>query len=141
MRWLLEFVWNLRGKPLIRVGAGMSPIWRDGNMPPQRACTDEQGCEHYTFSVDTAIMLVKFLVDNAFVQVGDTVYRQIRGIPMGIGPAMYFANYCLAVCEFLFFRDALQVLSNFPSRQSMQRTAIVTALKSFQFVSRYADNI
>ena len=93
--WLLETVWGLHGKPLIKVRKDSSPKWQQGTLPARRTGRDrDDGCQFYYFDLQTAKDLVNFLIDNAYVQVGDTVYRQIRGIPiipMGISPAMYVA--------------------------------------------------
>ena len=115
----------------------MSPRWRLGPMPAIRTGMD-QGAKYYTFDLASAKMLVNFLVDNAFLVVGSDVYRQVKGIPMGIGPAMYFANFTLFFFEFMFFRDALVAFS--AATAGLQRDTIKRCLLAFQFVARYADD-
>ena len=59
------------------------------------------------FSVQQAAAIVDLIIDNAFVQVGDRVFRQAQGIPMGVNSACYFANYYLFMYE-LDFMPRLQ---------------------------------
>ena len=39
--------------------------------------------------------LLEYVIDNAFFQVGNKVFRQIIGIPMGSDPAPFIANLLL----------------------------------------------
>ena len=135
--WLFDEVWSLRGKPVVRIRKGLRPVWRRGNMPQTRTGRDE-GASFYTFDLASAKASVDDLIDRAYLTVGDRVFRQVRGIPMGIGPAMYMANYYLFAYEFMFFRDALQALSTTATR--LHKAAIREALSAFQYVARYADD-
>ena len=51
--WLLDQIWALHGKPLVRVRKDMSPVWRWGNMPAVRTGRDE-GASCYTFDLASA---------------------------------------------------------------------------------------
>lgn len=137
-RWLLGEVFRLHDKPLIKVRKGMAPKWMRGQIPARRTGRDE-GAAFYIFDLAMAIRLVEFLIDNAFFCVGSSIYHQVQGIPMGISPASYFANYYLLAYEFLFFKDALQVLSQATSR--LNRNLIRQSLHAFRFVARYADDL
>ena len=138
LSWLLTRVWALQPtKPLVRIRKGMCPKWRRGPMPDIREGRD-QGAKYYTFDLQSAIHLISVLIDNAYLVVGDHIFRQVHGIPMGISPAMYMANFFLFTFEFLFFEDALHVLSNATHR--LNKSMIVQALKNFQYTARYADD-
>ena len=67
------------------------------------------------------------------------IYRQVKGIPMGIGPAMCFASYHLVIFECKFLRDALQVLS--AAVVGLQHDAVRYCILAFQFVARYGDDV
>ena len=43
--------------------------------------------------------LLEFIIDNAYFQVGDKIFKQIIGIPMGSDPAPFIANIFLYVYE------------------------------------------
>ena len=43
--------------------------------------------------------LLEFIIDNAYFQVGDKIFKQIIGIPMGSDPAPFIANLFLYVYE------------------------------------------
>ena len=42
---------------------------------------------------------VEDLLDNCYIKVGDSLFRQIIGIPMGSDPALYIANLFLYYFE------------------------------------------
>ena len=43
--------------------------------------------------------LLEFIIDHAYFQVGDKIFKQIIGIPMGSDPAPFIANLFLYVYE------------------------------------------
>ena len=51
---------------------------------------------------------LKFAIENAYFQVGDMVFRQKIGIPMGSDPAPFFANLFLYVHESKFVKNLLK---------------------------------
>ena len=52
-----------------------------------------------TFTADLLKQCVAFLINNAFFRVGDLLFRQVIGIPMGSDPAPFFANLFLFYYE------------------------------------------
>ena len=52
--------------------------------------------------------MVNYLIDNIYIQVGDHVFRQAIGIPMGTDCAPFLANLYLYALEFKF----METLSN-----------------------------
>ena len=43
------------------------------------------------------LKLLEFIIHNAYFQVGDKIFKQIIGIPMGSDPAPFIANLFLNV--------------------------------------------
>ena len=134
---LIDTAFDTHTGYFLRVRKGMSAKWEAGPLPNVRASYDE-GAKSYVFDKASAKHLVNFIIDNAFLQVGDEIFRQVKGIPMGVSPAMYFANYYLFAYEFIFLRDAIQTFRSTPARS--QRSHVKDAILTFQFVSRYADD-
>jgi hypothetical protein len=48
-----------------------------------------------------------YLIDNTFVSIGDRIFRQIIGIPMGTNCAVYLANFFLFTYELDFIRTLI----------------------------------
>ena len=55
-----------------------------------------------TFTADLLKQCVEFLINNAFFRVGDLIFLQVVGIPMGSDPAPFFANLFLLYYECLY---------------------------------------
>ena len=51
------------------------------------------------YTMETIKSLLEYVIDNAFFQVGNKVFRQIIGIPMGSDPAPFIANLFLYTYE------------------------------------------
>ena len=66
--------------------------------------------EEKKFSVDckTLIRMVDWLIDNTFVVVGDKVFQQKIGIPMGTDCAPFLANLFLFAYEFKWMYKMLK---------------------------------
>ena len=77
------------------------------------------------------ITMVNFLFDNLFVAVGDKVFRQVIGIPMGTDCAPYLANLYLFALEYKFL-DRL-----FTSKKLLDRLT----LNRFKHCYRYIDDL
>jgi len=52
--------------------------------------------------------MVSWLIDNTYVTVGNLVFRQVIGIPMGTNCAPYLANLFLFAYEFDFLNSTLK---------------------------------
>ena len=73
------------------------------------------------FDCDMLISSVNFLIDNSYFCFGDLIFRQIIGVPIGVGPGPYFANLTLWYFEFKFinslyksdYRSALKLRNTF----------------------------
>jgi hypothetical protein len=60
--------------------------------------------------------MIELLTYNAYVVFGEAVYHQTQGIPTGINPAVFMANYYLLYYEYLFIRQLLEIARQFPPR-------------------------
>lgn len=65
-----------------------------------------------------ALACLQLLVQNAFVTFGGLVFHQHKGIPMGINPAVFLANYYLFWYEFQFV-ERLATIINTPEHQPL----------------------
>ena len=50
---------------------------------------------HTIFTKDQVFALLDFLIDNSYMMYKGEIYRQFIGIPMGIDPAPFMANFFL----------------------------------------------
>jgi len=57
---------------------------------------------------NTLIQMIDWLIDNTFVTIGNSVFKQVIGIPMGTDCAPYLANLFLFAYEFEFLNDTLK---------------------------------
>jgi len=55
-----------------------------------------------TFCKEHIYLLIDYVIDNSFFRLGNIVYRQIIGIPMGVDPAPQMANLYLYYYEALY---------------------------------------
>ena len=67
--------------------------------------------------------------------VGDTVFRQSVGIPMGANPTVYLANHYLFMLERQFFESVLGLLHHSPQQSGPWREAM-TVLHTFAYTRR-----
>ena len=58
---------------------------------------------------DKLIEYICYLIDNIFINVGDKVFRQVIGIPMGTDCAPFLANLYLYALEFKFLEELTKV--------------------------------
>ena len=79
------------------------------------------------FTKDTFKKAVKYLMDNCFFTLGDHIFRQIIGIPMGSDPAPFMANL------FLYFYEAKYV-------KEVKKNDLSTARK-FRYTFRFIDDL
>ena len=57
---------------------------------------------------DTLIKMIAWLIDNTYVRIGDKVFRQVIGIPMGTDCAPFLANLFLFSYEFQWMYEKLK---------------------------------
>ena len=59
----------------------------------------------YSINEDMLIAYVEYLIDNIYVSIGNRVYRQCIGIPMGTDCAPLVANLFLFYYEYKYMRN------------------------------------
>ena len=75
--------------------------------------------------------LVVLIVKDAYARVGDAIYQQKKGIPMGVNPASFFANIYLFTYELGFFQQLLNLDSDHSRR----------VLHAFRYSGRLTDDV
>jgi len=68
----------------------------------------------YLFDKVEAKAMVELLVRNSYVRLGEAVYKQTCGIPMGINPAVFMANYFLFYYEYRFVAQLTALIGAHP---------------------------
>ena len=79
------------------------------------------------YSENVICQMLDFLIDNIYIKVGSNLFRQCIGIPMGTNCAPLLANLFLYSYEVEFLTSL--------------RTANKRLAKSFNFTSRYIDDL
>ena len=97
------------GQTYVAISSKGTAVWRTGHMPPHRMFR-QCGIKQYCLDLQAAKQLFHLLIDNAYVQVGNRIFWQRQGIPMGINPAVYMTNFYVSTFEERFVRDLLQIL-------------------------------
>lgn len=95
----------------------------------ERAFFTNNSVKNYTmWTCDEVCKSLTFLLDNIYVRYGDTIFRQIIGIPMGTNCAPLVADLFLYCYE----RDFML---------SLNRNTQVDIIEAFNYTSRYLDDI
>lgn len=74
---------------------------------PHRLCDKEKGQAFQVFTPASVKWLFSFLIQQTYVCFTGKLYHQIKGIPMGISPAVYISNYYLHTYEFDFLKQLI----------------------------------
>ena len=90
--------------------------------------TDNPVKDYVMWTCSNVCKALTFLLDNIFVRYGDTIYRQVIGIPMGTNCAPLVADLFL----FCYERDFML---------SLKRDSQADVIKAFNSTSRYLDDI
>ena len=62
----------------------------------------------HSITEDQLVKQIKFLVENIYIQVGNKIFRQTIGIPMGTDCAPLLANLFLFYYEYKFMKEKLK---------------------------------
>ena len=79
--------------------------------------------------------LLTYLVDNIFVVVGNRIYRQCIGIPMGTDCAPLLANLFLFYYEYAYRRDYFRLAKRF--NNTVRYIDDLLALNNMYFAEEY----
>ena len=91
-------------------------------------CNKKKRNHAFFIDCENLIQLINWLIDNTYVTIGDKVFRQTIGIPIGTDCAPFLANLFLFSYEFKFLNTQLK-LKNFD------------CLNKFRKCARYIDDL
>ena len=129
------------GTNIALIGSKGTVTWSSRALPASRYVF-EHGQRCYCFDLASAQYLLRVLVQHAYVIVGDQAFRQCRGIPMGINPAVYLANYYLFMYELRFVQQLLQMRSLPSCTVTASRRSLASQLlRASCWTVRYIDDI
>ena len=77
---------------------------------------------------ETLIKMIAWLIDNTYVRIGDKVFRQVIGIPMGTDCAPFLANLFLFSYEFQWMNEKV-------------KKERFLSLQKFKHCCRYIDDL
>ena len=63
----------------------------------------------HSITEEQFVAYVEYLIDNIYVSIGNRVYRQCVGIPMGTDCALLLANLFLFFYEYSYMRDLIKM--------------------------------
>ena len=67
-----------------------------------------KSASRYDITEETFIKLVEYFIDNIYVSIGTTVYRQCVGIPMGTDCTPLVANLFLFYYEYTYMKNLIK---------------------------------
>lgn len=97
MKWVIDFCF--KDKPnkrmYIDVRPGKLASWRAPSSPIRKEST-------LTTTKDSFYEMICFLIDNSYIKIGNHIFRQLKGIPMGTSCSPFLANLYLYAKEYAF---------------------------------------
>ena len=115
MKCLIQEAYKVRDNMFLVVRGNGKAIWSD--VPSTK----------HSFSEDKLTSHVEYLIDNIYVNVGNKVFRQCVGIPMGTDCAPLLANLFLFYYEYKYMKKLI-------------KTNIIKA-RRFNNTMRYIDDL
>ena len=115
---LIKEAYKVRDSIFLVVNRCGKAHWSDS---PSRAASSRSITE------DKLVELVEYLIDNIYINVGNRVFRQQVGIPMGTDCAPLLANLFLFYYEYRYMKGLIK--NN------------ITLAKRFNFTTRYIDDV
>ena len=92
---------------------------------------------------DSLIETVDFLIDNCFFRLGDRIFRQIIGVPIGVDPGPFIANLTLWYFENQYLEKLYK--RDFFSARMMGKTFRliddITSVNSYGVFSQHVGDI
>ena len=97
----------------------------------------------FVFTVDELISATEFLLDNCYFTVGDSVYRQIIGVPIGIDAGPFIANLTLWYFENKFLEGTYKTkyIVTRKLRYTFRLIDDITSVNSDGYFKDYVSNI
>ena len=106
MNWVIDFCF--KDKPNKRLYIDLRPgrmaSWRAPGSTIKRNST-------LSLTKEDFHEIICFLIDNSYVKIGQHIFRQIRGIPMGTSCSPFLANLYLYSKEFAFLEKLMKTES------------------------------
>ena len=98
-------------------------------------------CKVHVFDLETAEALIHLIVKHAYVQVGNNVYRQVNGIPMGASCSPRMCDMYLLSFEYDFFDRVITLFRVRGERFRRQRATVREILRAFAQFRRFLDDV
>jgi len=109
--------------------------WGRSPAPWKRASANLVDSDRTKFVTRERIMKwIKYLLEHLYVKVGDNIYRQEIGVPMGTSCSPFLANLTLFMFEFEWFSEQISRLRPWHLRRREQ-------LMRLAFCTRYIDDL
>ena len=96
LRSLIQEAFKVKNKTFLLIHGSNKGVWSD--LPSAK----------HSFTEDRLITYVEYLIDNIYVSIGNKVYRQCIGIPMGTDCAPLLANLFLFFYEYRYMKNLIK---------------------------------
>ncbi len=108
---------DLKNK-IIKMIKKFFPFGKHMNISDRKAFFSDKDQKGYIkFYLDSFIDIFEFLIDNIYIVFGESVYRQVIGIPMGTNCAPLLADLYLSAYEFEFVQNLMSSKRLYLARQ------------------------
>ena len=124
-------------EPVVCISSKGVARWIAGPLPADRH-KYINGRRYYLFDRASALDLLSLVIHHAYIRVGDRLFRQQQGIPMGVNPATYFANIYLFTFEIQFMAQLIQVHN---TSDGPTKALALRLMQCFQWANRYIDDL
>ena len=98
LRSLIQEAYKVRDNIFLIADFRGTAYWSD---------TPSKVCSRYSLTEEKLMELVEYLIDNVFVSVGNRVYKQCVGIPMGTDCAPLLANLFFFYYEYRYMKSLI----------------------------------
>ena len=72
----------------------------------------------FRFNVNTLIDTIDFILDNSYFSMGNMIFRQMIGVPIGVNPGPFIANLTLFYYEYKYL-DKLYKMDYYPDKNAI----------------------
>ena len=132
LRSLIQEAYKVRDNIFLIADFRGTAYWSD---------TPSKVCSRYSLTEEKLMELVEYLIDNVFVSVGNRVYKQCVGIPMGTDCAPLLANLFLFYYEYRYMKSLISSNISLAKRytHTMRYIDDLLALNNSGFAGRATD--